>query len=300
MLVRAKVRLMRGWRAKRRRQKAAGMGGSSSRRQSYGRIFITHAAYVAVLFLFAGVYTLAGVMDDVIGNAWLLNGNNIVMGAVLIFVVALLYLRWDKGKLSELGWRLSVRDGRFLAAAMVVTVGMAAGFLAVLGHRTAMQVEVRWELFGEPACYGLLIWSGAGWLIAALKEEVLSRGYVMANLRHLGAAGMIAISAVLFMALHFPTNGFEITRAASWLMGGVLYGYVYWKSGSLWVSAITHGIHNFVNELLINRADDYALAWLSRQVISGEKLAYEVLLKVVLLAIACWMYRDHRTANPPR
>jgi membrane protease YdiL (CAAX protease family) len=263
-----------------------------SLRESYWRILFAHVAYLAVLFLFAGFYSLAGVMDDVIGSAWLLNGNNIVMGTALIAVVMLLYLRWDRGKVNELGWQLSARDGRFLMAVMVITLGMAAGFVAVLGNWTAMQVEVRWERFGEPAYCALLIWSGAGWLIAALKEEVLSRGYVMANLRHHRAAGMIAISAVLFMALHFPTNGFEIHRAMSWLMGGVLYGYVYWKSGSLWVSAVTHGIHNFVNELLINRADDYALVWLSRQVMNGDKLVYEVLLKAVLLAIACWMYRE--------
>jgi hypothetical protein len=78
-------------------------------------------------------------------------------------------------------------------------------------------------------------------LLASLGEEFLFRGVILRLLydwlKNPHAA--ILISAVLFSALHMQFFGF-LPRTAL----GIIFGYVYFWSGSLWIPVILHFIFN--------------------------------------------------------
>lgn len=78
-------------------------------------------------------------------------------------------------------------------------------------------------------------------LIASIGEEVFFRGVIQRKFiewtanAHLG----IWLAAVLFSAVHFQFYGF-FPR----LLLGVLFGYLYYWSGNLWVAILAHLINN--------------------------------------------------------
>ena len=257
----------------------------------YVKIAASIGLTLVLLFAFAGVYMAAGVMDDVTNDSWLLQVHNIALGAAWVAALFVLFRKGDGRKARELGFAFDRRDGAFLLAALLLSLAFAVAFVAALPQWTTMTVRLKTEFFRSGAFYALLLVSAVGWSMAALKEEALARGYFMFQLRRLGVGGMIGVSAVLFAAIHFPAGGAEWTKAASWFAGGVLYAYLYLKSGSLTVSTIAHGIHNLVNELLLGRAGDFSLFAMSEKVDGGDKLIYEIALKLSLLLLTAGWYR---------
>ncbi|MCI3921192.1 hypothetical protein MO973_13195 [Paenibacillus sp. TRM 82003] len=79
--------------------------------------------------------------------------------------------------------------------------------------------------------------------------------------------------------------------ARSWFLGDVVYSYVYVKSGSLTVAAVTHGIHNVLNELVLGHAENFALLEVNRYVLGSEKMLYEAALKTTLIVVVIIVYR---------
>lgn len=76
--------------------------------------------------------------------------------------------------------------------------------------------------------------------LAPLLEEVLFRGVLLAVLRrHLGPAGGIVVSALLFMAVHQQPVTF---LPLFWL--GLILGFVYHYTGSLAAPVALHALHN--------------------------------------------------------
>ena len=79
-----------------------------------------------------------------------------------------------------------------------------------------------------------------GW-IASMGEEVFFRGVIQRKLMAWTANAHLSIwlAAVLFSAVHFQFYGF-FPR----LLLGVLFGYLYYWSGNLWVAILAHLINN--------------------------------------------------------
>lgn len=145
--------------------------------------------------------------------------------------------------------------------------------------------------------YFLLAKATVGWFFAALKEEVLARGYFMAHLNRFSIPKMIVISSLLFMALHFIMGDFDPFKAASWILGGLVYGYMYVKSGSLTVATIVHAAHNHINDLVIHGKDS-ALVFLASKLPTSDKILYEFALSLLLLALTYAIYGKNGFFTP--
>ena len=78
-------------------------------------------------------------------------------------------------------------------------------------------------------------------IIPAIGEELLFRGYLQQKIRQwLGKPhGAIIITAILFSAIHMQFQGF-LPRFAL----GIVLGYFFYWSGSLWVPIIAHLLNN--------------------------------------------------------
>jgi len=85
------------------------------------------------------------------------------------------------------------------------------------------------------------LWLGA---LAAASEEIFFRRFLYARLVTFGPVVAIAVSALLFAAVHVPAYG----PAVFWvdLGAGLLLSWQRWASGTWTVPAATHVLANFV------------------------------------------------------
>jgi membrane protease YdiL (CAAX protease family) len=104
------------------------------------------------------------------------------------------------------------------------------------------------QLFGTThdrnLIYGLIILAV---FIAPVVEEVIFRGFVFNAFLRYVPVGLAAIaSGVIFGLAHFdPTAFFPLS------CGGIVLALVYYRTGSLISSMLTHGTFNAVNVVLV-------------------------------------------------
>ncbi len=84
-------------------------------------------------------------------------------------------------------------------------------------------------------------------LVAPLAEEIFFRGFVFAGLlRRFGVVGAMAASGFIFGAFHITsleTVGLVLPFGAI----GMLFAWLYYRTGSLWINVGTHLIFNLVS-----------------------------------------------------
>lgn len=85
-------------------------------------------------------------------------------------------------------------------------------------------------------------------LLPALGEELLFRGIIQRSIHaRTGHAGIsIAITALIFALFHFDPYGLIAIFAA-----GVLLGWIYQLTGSLWMSILAHFLNNGIQVLVL-------------------------------------------------
>ena len=119
----------------------------------------------------------------------------------------------------------------------VVVIVYGIGYEFIFGiHEVPTDIGVDWG--SGPVALGLVIISTV--IIAPIAEELMFRGYLLDSIRKMhGDWFAVVISALLFGIVHFEP--YTIGMAA---IGGLIYGYVRVKTGSLWPSIIGHMIWN--------------------------------------------------------
>ena len=97
--------------------------------------------------------------------------------------------------------------------------------------------------------------SGLIWLVllglcvgAPIAEEFIFRGFVFRgwSATWLGPIGAIVLSSVLFAVIHQQYGWFYI---ACIFLVGALFGYLRHRSGSTWLTVITHAFFNLMASL---------------------------------------------------
>ena len=96
---------------------------------------------------------------------------------------------------------------------------------------------------------------GALWLlilsfcvVAPITEEFLTRGFLYRGWSEsfLRPAGAIALSSLVWTAMHLQYDWFFFGEIFSI---GLLFGYLRYRSGSIWLTVILHGLNNFAATL---------------------------------------------------
>jgi len=97
--------------------------------------------------------------------------------------------------------------------------------------------------FSETSMKRLLLLTLVMALLPAVAEEFCFRGTIQNTLSqtNLGPIGAIVITGFTFSLVHFEFDNF----LAIWCMGIVL-GFIYYYSGSIWVSIVVHFLNNFI------------------------------------------------------
>lgn len=79
-------------------------------------------------------------------------------------------------------------------------------------------------------------------VVGPVAEEIFFRGFVLTGLlRRFGVARALLLSSLLFGAFHIDPGAILLT-----FMLGLVLGWVYLKTGSIWPAIFAHSLHNAV------------------------------------------------------
>lgn len=153
---------------------------------------------------------------------------------------------WFTVRKYETGWRaLGIRgfDARTLGigfALMILSMGFNLVYNLMLSQ-FSLQAQMDYvALFQELSSPWLLLVGGI--VVAPVVEELFFRGFVFAGLRErYGARKAGLISAGLFAVVHLQ----PLTAVPIFLLG-VVFAYLYHRSGSIWPAVIMHVLTNAV------------------------------------------------------
>lgn len=136
---------------------------------------------------------------------------------------------------SDLGWGVA-------GAVLMVLAAAAVGALQTsIWHLKTDEVQVEWLRNARgPTVVGFIF---LACVAAPFAEEFMFRAFAFnAILRYVPAVGAIALSALLFGGAHWqPGNAGAI---APLIAGGIVLAVVYYRSGSLLASMLTHAFFN--------------------------------------------------------
>lgn len=188
-------------------------------------------ALIASSFLAAAGYSqqsLAFVEDAGLGLS--------MPAAVLIYLI--LYKKLDWGGVSD---ALGLKRGN-ISVLMIIGIGLllfvaieaVSLFVGLLGTLTNTQINTNVNVVLQGAPLWFYVFAA---VIEPINEEILFRGLLVPRLG-------IFLSALLFGILHIGYNStFEIEVIAA-VIFGILSGYVYRKTGSLYPSILAHILIN--------------------------------------------------------
>jgi membrane protease YdiL (CAAX protease family) len=175
----------------------------------------------------------------------------VVAGSVLVGLPAALLVLWLATRLARRSFRSYLALRRPSLKEIVFALAASALLLVVLD-------AIAW-LAGYPLSPDFALVSmrtardsGLVWLVmlgfcvgAPIAEEFIFRGFVFRgwSTTFLGPVGAILLTAALFAIIHVQYAWFYI---AGIFLIGVLFGYLRYRSGSTWLTVITHAFYNLM------------------------------------------------------
>lgn len=152
--------------------------------------------------------------------------------------------------LRSLGWMLTLYVIAYPAMAQIIYYNADISFPDSM--KGLEQTLRDWENAGADATAAIMSTTSVGGLIVnilivglftGLAEEMFFRAGIqrMMMASRLSPAVAIWSAAAIFSFVHFQFFGF-VPR----LLLGAMFGYVYWRTGSIWAPALLHGINNSI------------------------------------------------------
>jgi membrane protease YdiL (CAAX protease family) len=186
------------------------------------------SAYVASVALAAALMRLAGL--PLMQWAWLFGG---VTATVLTIATA------ERGH-----WQLGLSGPPRRAASELLLGGAFAAVLILAADGLVLATTSLHHLWR-----GLFPWREllAVYVPAAVHEELVFRGYPYQRLRTLGRGPAIAVSSLVFAALHLGNRGITPPAVVNLILGGVLLALAFERYGRLWFPIGLHLTWNLLS-----------------------------------------------------
>ena len=190
---------------------------------------------------------LSGLFNFAMGPSKLVESYSMLIDYPVSFIPPLLYASAQsrKNEIFDIGYALDSNNfgskGGVVIALTVSLATLAAAFVSepvvtLLPDMPARLEEALESMTNGPLWASLLSVS----IFAPLFEEWLCRGLVLRGLMNkMNPAGAICISAAFFAVLHM--NPWQAIPA---FILGLLFGYVYYRTGSLKLTMLMHCVNN--------------------------------------------------------
>ena len=232
---------------------------------------------------------LSGLFILVMGSSPTVTSYSMLISYPVSFIPPLLYAsaKSRRNEIFDTGYALDSNNfGSKGGAVIALTVSLAtiaAAFItepisAALPDMPAILEEALKSMTNGPLWASLLSVS----IFAPLFEEWLCRGLVLRGLLNkMSPTGAVCISAVFFAVLHM--NPWQAIPA---FVLGLLFGYVYYRTGSLKLTMLMHCVNNTM-ATIFSRIPEFEDASTFKEILSPWKYAgaYAACVLILLSAI---------------
>ncbi|WP_338449768.1 type II CAAX endopeptidase family protein [Niallia oryzisoli] len=206
----------------------------------------------------------------------------LVVSGITAIATILFYRLVDRKKINTLGFRMNNKDLLFSLTSIVVTVLLVMYVVMIGSERGVISAEWNLQVLSEGRFYSLFLLVFASWFIAALYEEILFRGYFVANLHFLTKKKLYIVSSVIFMIFHIFKGLDPVSIVVLMVMSCVLL-YVYLKSGSLLPGIFAHLIYNFATSHLVGNSEIALLKY------NGDLGLFQLIIIVLYILITLFL-----------
>lgn len=162
---------------------------------------------------------------------------NGVAGVVALLAAVALRIR----SFRSFGFRPATRNWLLISLGLgVVAFGLSfivEGIYFTFVTEVNTQADFQAAAAGGPLSLAILLITGA--LFTPFGEEVVFRGVIASALKRYGVWAGVLGSAVIFAAVHGPSVIFFDA-----LMVGIIAGFAFWKTNSLWPPLVIHVVYN--------------------------------------------------------
>ncbi len=165
----------------------------------------------------------------------------LIREAVIIAVPVIAWKGFSRRKLEDMGLgRLRINKKPFGVGLLVGIVSITVAFIVILLTGNGY-VESWTPQFSANTILYLFVF-----IVVGFAEEILTRGYFMSVLRQTRCMPLVVfISAVMFSLMHVMNNAFNVIPFINITLAGLLFAYMYLKSGSIWMPIGYHIAWNY-------------------------------------------------------
>lgn len=213
-------------------------------KNKYGELRSGWSLLASMLILVAGQLLSGALASNVSENNLLAKlGITLLYGAITIGGILLLYKLIYKRPFAEIGlpkkgWIGGLAHGLLFGGVCITTV-----FCILLLTRQAYVLSV--DTSKLLSATTLVEFISVACFMAS--EEILTRGYMMTALKTTRNKYIVLfIPLLIFTALHFTTPGFTFISITNTFIVGLLFAYMFIKSGKLWLPIGFHIAWNFI------------------------------------------------------
>jgi uncharacterized protein len=211
-------------------------------------VYFVAQSIVAVAFAIANLISEAptdiGQFSQALGTNGLLISVATIVSAIVGTGFVLLFIRIRKGPgIAEyLGLR-SLHGRTYGVLVLVVIALVALSILADIFYGTPQDTGFTSDAYATsrwPVLLGVAVV-----IFAPLFEETFFRGFVFAGLQasKVGVAGAIILTALAWAVLHLQYDPYGM---ATIFVLGLVFGFVRFKTGSLWSTLLLHAAWNLI------------------------------------------------------
>lgn len=168
-------------------------------------------------------------------------GMMVVQEILTILIPILAWRITTKRKLSDMGFTPIKSNFKELIAGLVFGIlSMTLVFAAIM---LSGQAEVAtWKPHFSVMQLLFLVF----FILVGFAEELLSRGYIMSVLRQTKSiAAIMILPSVIFALLHSANSGIGLVPYINLTLVGVLFSYMFLKSGNIWMPIGYHITWNY-------------------------------------------------------
>lgn len=253
---------------------------SPAPRLSLGPVGIGVRVVLAIVVLFGANFAtggLAALVSVVPGGDELLSGATpgslvafVLLQVAMLGLVVLVVWAWlrsvERRRLRDAGWTWTRSSIAWLLLAVVVAGGLTVAAVAVLPSTGAVADP---ESFGSgPVWFGVVALVSQSFLLQAVPEELLFRGWLLSALRSRPLLAII-VTTLSFTVIHLASNGGQQSFAEQLLYLALPFGFSLLAVGlllwtrSLWAAVGVHGGFHLGNATAVVFLPevDAALSW---------------------------------------
>lgn len=274
-------------------------------------ILVFLMAYVVSFALSLIIGMILGLVFLALGNADLLlnsgDTQNILfndLGLTIstslsngIFIISciVMWKIFEKKKIKEMGL-INIKKGyKDLIIGLIlgiITISIVAIILLLVGNVKLVN-PVNKPQISISLVYGLILF-----IFVGFGEEILGRAYIMSVLKQTRNKWLVlVVSALIFAALHLGNNGISILAFVNLFLVGMLFGYMFMKSKSVWMPIGYHITWNYFQGYIwgfevsgININGLYKIENISNNIINGGTFGPEGGLIVTIITCLAFYF----------